>query len=81
MGHARIGGGWCEQGLVWLLRVYGVRHGVIDLQDDALCAVLPMCGLVLGLNDEVGTILAVRKNESTGSTCDLSTDVDTTMAQ
>jgi len=54
MGHTRIGRRWFEQSLVRLASVYGVLHSSIDLHDHALRAVLPVCGLVLALDDGEG---------------------------
>jgi len=54
MCHPRIRRRRVEQGLVGLASLDGVLHGVVDLQNDALGAVLAVGGFVLALDDGEG---------------------------
>ena len=54
MRHPWISRRRVEQGLVGLTSLDGLLHGVVDLQDDALGAVLAVGSLVLALDDGEG---------------------------
>ena len=54
MRHPRIGRRRVEHGLVGLAGLDGLLHGVVDLQNDALGAVLAVGGFVPALDDGKG---------------------------